>query len=153
MPGASIDRQVKQLEDRIRGLELRTANVPARWTPPSFLGGGYWALISGASLTSDNRWHYDFDQADLDNTDVWVIRSNGRIGRVADGTYALDGREMLNSGSGVQGNGVTVETLNSGMGIVPSVVGYPVWMRDVRKPDGSIRPIFNDPNGVDGACV
>lgn len=152
MPGAPTARDFRQLQDQVRDLERRIANIPARWTPPSYGAAGYWALLTVATEISANRWGYDFAQAYLGDDDVWYTLTNGRTGTIDDGTHALNIREMLNDTSGQQGNGVTPSLLNSGQQIVASVIAYPVWMVDVRKPDGSIRAMFYDQNGVDGAC-
>lgn len=153
MPGAPTARDFQQLQDQVRDLERRIANIPARWTPPSFLGGGYWAVLTAVTTNGDNQWTYEFHQVYLDNDDVWQELENGRSGTFAAGTFALNVREYLNGATGQIGNGVTLESLNAGLAPVPSPLGWPVWMRDVRKPDGTVRPVFQDPNGIGGYCV
>jgi hypothetical protein len=153
MPPRRSDKEFQQLQAQVRELERRVANIPARWTPPSFLTGGYWAVLTSQSSDSDNKWSYEFHQVYLDNDDEWQELENGRSGTFADGTYAINSREYLNAATGRQGNGVDVANLNAGLALVHSTLGWPVWMRDVRKPDGTIRPVFIDPNGIDGICV
>lgn len=141
------------IQNTPEGATIRRSSSRRRSAPAMPTNTGYWALITAATEISTNRWAYDFSQAYLEDDDVWYALTDGRSGAYDDGTHALNIREMLNDTSGQQGNGITPSLLPEGFEIVASVVGYPVWMMDVPKPGGTVRPMFIDSNGVDGACT
>jgi len=131
---------------------------------------GYWARINGSADQSGNVWYYGFDQVAFDGT-AWVAVPGGRFGDALDpNTYAVNTAEAGNGPTGLQGNGINVDTLNPGMSIQPASDNAVVWMRDTPTPapgpgPGSspasgftpgvppTRAVFFYLNGVDGTCI
>ena len=119
---------------------------------------GYWARIYGSADQSGHIWHYGFDEVTFDGTD-WTIVPGGRYGDSIDpNTHAINTAEAGNAPTGVQGNGVNVDTLDPGLSIQPVPDNVVVWMRYTPVEGGTpgippIRATFCYPNGVDGTCI
>lgn len=111
---------------------------------------GFFARLGAATEISSNRWEYAWEEVVLDSG-AWVARTDGRTDETRDVAHNL--AEVANSSSGVQGNGVDVDTLPDGFSLQPAPAGIVVWMHQVRERDGSAHGWwFAHQNGVDGEC-
>lgn len=108
-----------------------------------------YARITGSTSIGPNRWEYDWEEARIaDGVPVTAgaVRSSVSHGK------ALNTVESNNTGAGIQGNGVNVDTLLDGFLIQP-VSDKPVPL--LRGPfNTSSGPIwlFESENAVDGVC-
>lgn len=117
-------------------------------------------LNSTPSTEGPNRWDYQFAEVIKNGPgyDGWALRTNGRTGD------AFNYIELPNSDSGVQGNGIDLETLPEGFEVKPAYPSLPngvvVDMEMVRWAmvdgnnvvDSGLEYWFYGYNPVDGEC-
>ena len=114
---------------------------------------GFWAIIGSNSADGTNRKNYDWTEAELTAAgyDNWSTKSGGLSGSSARNTL-----ENMNSGAGVQGNGVDVANLDTDDFTFPlqaCPAGAVVWMRPVVETATNTTTYwFEYANGVDGSC-
>ena len=113
---------------------------------------GFWAEITGNTSLGNNRWSYTFKQK---------YKNGASYGAWADWTGGITGTaynsvEDMNTGAGVEGNGVDVSHLDTAdytFSIRPAPTGLivrMVWVWDYS--GGQWEYWFAYENGVDGTC-
>lgn len=111
-------------------------------------GDALWAEITSATGIGDNRWAYGIAQVEYLKEGTWDTVIGGITG------VGYNSIETPNGATGVQGNGVDVANLPSGVEIVPLGVGavvraYPVTNCDT----GGTEYVLEAVNQVDGTCA
>jgi len=114
--------------------------------------GETWIEITGATEISEgtNRWGYDWNEVEPSGVGTFQDRPSGRDS-TGDG-LAYNTAEINNGPTGVQGNGVDVDTLPAGFSVQPVTVG---WIGRAIGPyddEGTAYWLFTSENGVDGEC-
>jgi len=113
---------------------------------------GFWAEITASAADGTNRWKYSWAERVKTSAGYggWAAPAGGLSG-------TLDARntiEAMNSGAGVQGNGVDVANLDADaytFALQPAPDGVIVWMRPVRV-GAALEYWFQYETGVDGTC-
>ena len=118
-----------------------------------------------------NRWFYGWEDAEyLASLTNWACnpKAGGETGSAdpADGTYAINRREGRNSGAGVEGNSINMDTLPAGISFQPvgggtaGVVAHKVPVIMTLDPiiaqlsqNVDMRWQFDYENAVDGTCA
>lgn len=112
--------------------------------------GMIFARITDATLDGTNRWIYDWEEVRFEDDEpvtTGAVRTSDTHGQ------AMNLREMLNDGTGVQGNGVDVANLPSGFAIQPVSGRGAVILFGPYQDGGEDRWYFQSTNGVDGSCT
>ncbi len=112
---------------------------------PAFFG-----RVQSIEPHSPNRWTYQIAEVlKLEEAyNLPSVRPNGRAGT------AFNLKELTNGPTGVQGNGVNVDNLPDGFGLVPIPTGAVVLVYLWRLIGAGVSHEYwiNEPNGVDGEC-
>ncbi|MBN2293548.1 MAG: hypothetical protein JXM70_14055 [Pirellulales bacterium] len=109
------------------------------------------AKITGSTSIGSNRWSYQWAEQTPNISGTWVTRDGGRTSTSIDVAY--NDFEANNTASGVQGCGVNVDNLNTGITLRPIGVGAVVTITLWTDCNGDIMPTFEHPNQPDGECV
>lgn len=114
----------------------------------------FWAEITAANPTGVfTRWQYGWREVVLetDTNEGWTEKQGGRSDAAL--SLAWNICEVPNSTSGVQGNGVNIDTLPGGFSLQPAPVGAIVAMNAITLTNGSEQSYwFEHLNAVDGVC-
>ena len=105
-----------------------------------------YALDTTPVTIQPNRWSYRCVEQQM-TEEGWMVKTDGRIF-----TECLNGCEDWNGPTGVQGNGVNVDTLPTGFQLVPIRGGPVVQMSPGEDADVLWGWRFSCPNAVDGVC-
>ena len=106
-----------------------------------------WAKITSSTSIADHRWSYGFEAVKYDKLGAWTTIVDGLTGT------AYNTIEANNDDAGIQGNGVDLANLPTGVTIVPIGVGAIVELRAVTNCEtGAVEYVFQAVNQVDGAC-
>lgn len=112
--------------------------------------GERWAVITDAVSVSANRWKYAWQEVVWNGT-AWAVVTGG-----SDYTthgYAYNGIEAGNTGTGVEGNGVDVDSLPGTYAIQPIGTGSVVLLRGPFANGSGVNVHwFIAVNAVDGGC-
>lgn len=110
------------------------------------------AVITESALIGTNRFGYSWEEARYDAaSETFVGDDAGRTS--ATHGVAINLAEASNSSSGVQGNGVDLDSLTSGFALQP-IRGNPVVeLRGPFDADGTPRWWFSSTNAIDGECA
>lgn len=111
-------------------------------------GAMIWVKITGATLISGaaNRWEYTWVEQVPGSAGAWSDKEGGLTSADSE-IPGYNSVEANNSASGVQGNGIDVDTLSAGFSIQP-IRGNPV----VKGTFINGQLIFSQVNAVDGEC-
>ena len=101
--------------------------------------------IESSELETANRWRYLATPTMLDDGGSWVPQP----GALQVVLWNL--AELRNGTNGVQGNGINVDNLPQGFGLVPVPDGEIVEARAYTSVGNNVW-WFREPNGVDGEC-
>jgi len=105
------------------------------------------AKITSSTSIGDNRWSYAFEAVKYDKLGAWTTIVDGLTGA------AYNSIESNNDDAGVQGNGVDLANLPTGVTLVPIGVGAIVELSAVTNCEtGAVEYVFQAVNQVDGAC-
>lgn len=139
---------------RVGMLSLPNGSIVRPRRQWAHMEASFWAILGAATPdATPNRWTYAWNEAIKSSAgiDGWAVRPSGRS-NLTHGP-AMNRYEVINSGVGVQGNGVNVDNLPQGFTIQPIPAGTPVRIELVRLADGSAYEAwFAEANGVDGVC-
>lgn len=115
------------------------------------IGADFFHGVLGSATTISgelNRWAYPFQQVKYDSTGEWAVIAGGVTGT------AYNTIEAGNTGSGVQGCGINVSNLPSGVTLQPLGAGAVVKIYRVVNCDTlAIEYTFEASNNADGACT
>jgi hypothetical protein len=111
--------------------------------------GSIYARITGSTADGDNRWIYDWEEVRFEGGEPVTTGASRKSS--THGT-AYNTLEMLNTGTGVQGNGVDVANLNGDFAIQPISDRAVVRLDGPFKMDGSDCWFFQAVNAIDGVC-
>ena len=125
-----------------------------RTTVNSFIAG-----ITGFTSSGSNRWLYAWSEAEKTAAGYagWTIKTGGRSGTTST-LPAYNFVEDMNSGSGVQGNGVNLANLDTAdftFAIQPAPDGLMAIMHEIKFSIGESNFTeywFGYESGVDGSC-
>jgi hypothetical protein len=113
--------------------------------------GSCYAMITGSTANGSNKWLYDWEEVRFENgtavkTDS--IRKSSTHGK------AINTFELVNSGAGVQGNGIDLANLSGTFAIKPIPTDKAIVKLEGPINDGTNDLwVFSAPNGVDGQCA
>jgi len=122
--------------------EKRIAETPNARTNYETIVGRL-GRITGETSLGPNRWEYTVTLGHIADDFSFTLGSTT--------ITAINQRELGNAASGVQDNGVNVDTLDAGLSLQP--VRGVVEIIGECGPAGMRRGVFNEFNGVDGACT
>ena len=147
---------------RLDDLEQRLLLGGPDFTPellPDSAAAGFWARITASASAGDNQWTYTFTEVRkvVAGYSGWTVVVDGMSGT------AYNSAEDINSDSGVQGNGVDPDNLDTEdytFTIQPCPVLSIVRMyrvgftseEDGYEGDNVVEYWFTHENGVDGSC-
>tara|TARA_R100001143_G_scaffold45214_1_gene40452 strand:- start:118 stop:2451 length:2334 start_codon:yes stop_codon:yes gene_type:complete len=136
-----------------RGAERARGVIPIFASPntnrPSPRFGSFWALTGAATSIGPNRWAYDWQQVIIADDGTATVVANGRTS--ASHGQAINLAEMMNTGAGVEGNGVDRANLPETFEMQP-IAPQVVPMSGPYGDDGAARYVFHSVNTDDGPC-
>lgn len=108
------------------------------------------AMITASTADGSNKWLYDWSEVRFENgtaVTTGAQRTSATHGK------AINTLELMNSSSGVQGNGIDVANLTGTFALQPIPDNKAiVQLQGPMLIGGQNRWLFSAPNGVDGAC-
>lgn len=151
---------------RVEMLGPDASRIPHKRRPVSRF---FIARIDEFLPISTNRWAYGFTAMKLDATKNLIVNEVGPT-ETAEGNFAINLMECLNTGTGVQGHSVNLDgedypagfelqPIGGRQSFDPGEAGYgtigkaiPVEMWTIRDTDGEVVYVFSVPNADDGTC-